>query len=112
MTPVRMNIPRPVEVSDPHPVRGGHDAEEMARIRREAERYYAEREAATAAALASNDHERRIAFARAAEAERARAVMARAATLRAEGNLHLAMAFAGGTIVVLLAGLILGSRER
>jgi hypothetical protein len=97
--PIARPLPPPTEEV---PARSGVEAEDLRRIRERAERYVARDAAASDAAMTVRDDERRAALTREQEILEARAIAARAQTLRAEATTHVAMAAAGGVVLAVL----------
>ena len=95
--------PSPKNESEPA-ARGGVDEEELRRIERRAERFLADQAVGADGALARTEEQERWALLRHAEVQEARAIAARAQTLKAEGNARLAIYFAIGTMIALVVG--------
>jgi hypothetical protein len=109
---VRIPVPRPPDSLET-PARGGVDEEELRRIQQRAERFVAEQTAIAGVAMNRQEDQEQALRLRQAEIAEARAVIARAQTLKAEGNSRMAMGVAGGAFLGLLLGsLLLGGRRR
>ncbi len=110
---VRIPVPRPLTGADPVPdARGGIDEEELRRVEQRAARFYSEQAVGADAALSRREEHDRLAVVRHAESMEARAIIARAQTVRAEANTRLAMFFAAGVLgAVVLAPIVLGGRQ-
>lgn len=111
---VRIPVPRPeLPPAATGSTRGGVDDEELRRIERRAERFLAEQANGADQVLAQREEHDRLALAREVDAMEARAIVARAQTLRAEANTRLAVCAAIGVVLAILLGPILvGDRPR
>lgn len=102
---LRIPVPRPTsDEAASAPARGGADEEELRRIERRAERFVADQAAGAVDAMRRTEEQDRLALMREFEMQQARAISARAQTLKAEGNTRLALYFAAGTVVALVLG--------
>ena len=88
--------------------RSSFESDELRRIRERADSYAAEQATTANAVLGWQEQRDQAAIARASEAREARAVVARAATLRADGTMRL-VCFCGAGI--LAAFLVFGARR-
>jgi hypothetical protein len=95
------------------PARGGIETDELRRVQQRAERFIADQAAGADMAMARQQEQERAAQLHQAETMEARAWIARAQTLRSEGNSKMALGVAGGVALGLLFGFVLvGGRHR
>ena len=101
MSNAHLSIPRPVS-TNALPERGGIDAERAQSTLDRAQHYAAAQVAGSNATLVLSGEQQQANLARVNDMLNARAVSARAQTLRAEGNIKLALGAACGIIATML----------
>lgn len=105
MNGVRIPVPRPVSAEESaSPARGGVDDEELRRVERNAERFVQDQASVIGDALRAKQQQEQSLVIRQAEAQEARAILARAETVKAEANTRLAIWLAVATIGALVLG--------
>jgi hypothetical protein len=111
---LRIPVPRPVEKAegDPPP-RGGVDDEDLRKIEQRAERYISEQATQADAVLARREDHERAGLSQQLDSIEARAIAARAQTLKAEGNTTFIISVAAGAVGALVFGpFLLGGKKK